>query len=572
MPLQYPLYSISFAVAAVLVIGAATQAWQLREEPGGRPLVVGLLGMGFWASCEFAVTVVPGTPLSVVFMKLWFVGISVVIASVFVFVLAYTGYDQYVTRRTVGALTVWPVVFNLIVWLRPDLVWESFVANPATGTGWETTYGVAFGLHIGYSYLLVAVATFLLVRFVLTSQFLYQKQAAALLVGILAPWLTDIAYITRTISYDLTAVGFAVTGISLTWGIQRTKFMDVAPIARHTVVETLHSAVFVTNRENRLVDANQQGLELLDLSQTDIGRPVAELIKSFPSVAEQFQAVATATDHRSIRMELDDHYYKIELTPLYDDREYLVGRVFLVHEVTDQHRQQTRLQQQNKQLDQFASVVSHDLRNPLNVAASYAGLARKTGETAHFDKVQQAHQRMEQLIDELLMLARLDEATVDTTTVDLASCVRTAWQHVETDDAELTVEAETHIEANRQYLLQLLENLIRNSVEHSATGSRAKPDDSEAHSELTITITVRETETDGGVQLVVSDDGPGIPPADRESVLEEGYTTGDGTGLGLAIVTRIADVHDWAVSVESSDMGGAAFVFDGVDRSTPAES
>jgi len=383
--------------------------------------------------------------------------------------------------------------------------------------------------------------------------------------------------------------------------------MDVAPIARNAVVETLNSAVFVTDRENRLVDANQRGLELLDLSDADIGRPLAELIKSVPSVAEQFHAVATATDHQRMRMELNGHHYQIELTPLYDDREYLVGRVFLVHDITDQHHQQAQLKQQNKQLDQFASVVSHDLRNPLNVASGYVGLARKTGDPAHFDRIQESHQRMEQLIDELLTLARLDAAAVDTTTVDLASCVTTAWQHVETGDAELTVDAEIHIEANRQHVLQLLENLIRNAVEHSRPrdGDAVSRDDENSQREfsnhstgtqnsegsdeavehcstenggdtddggLEITISVREAETDGPVQLVVSDTGPGIPPADRESVLEEGYTTGDGTGLGLAIVTRIADVHGWGVSVEAADTGGAAFVFDDVDQSTPAES
>src|SRR6056297_2765683 len=216
MPLQYPLYSVSFAVAAGLVIAAATQAWRVRQEPGGRPLMVTLVGLDFWACCEFAVTLVPGTALAMTFMKLWYVGISVVVAGLFAFALDFTGSEEYLTRRTVGALAVWPVVFNLVVWLRTDLVWASFVADPSTGSGWQTTYGIAFGINAVYSYLLLAAATFLLLRFTLTSRFFYQRQVAVLLVGIVTPWFTDLMYITRTLPYDLTAVGFAVTGITLT--------------------------------------------------------------------------------------------------------------------------------------------------------------------------------------------------------------------------------------------------------------------------------------------------------------------------------------------------------------------
>lgn len=69
----------------------------------------------------------------------------------------------------------------------------------------------------------------------------------------------------------------------------------------------------------------------------------------------------------------------------------------------------------------------------------------------------------------------------------------------------------------------------------------------------------------------VADDGPGIPDADRESVLEEGFTTASsGTGCGLAIVREIAEGHGWSVGVEESDAGGARFVFGGVV--TPAQA
>ncbi|MBS3761523.1 MAG: ATP-binding protein, partial [Halodesulfurarchaeum sp.] len=100
-------------------------------------------------------------------------------------------------------------------------------------------------------------------------------------------------------------------------------------------------------------------------------------------------------------------------------------------------------------------------------------------------------------------------------------------------------------EADPDRLASLLENLFRNAVEHAGP-------------EVTVTV---EPTSDG---FAVADDGPGIPPEDRETVFESGYTTEtDGTGFGLAIVAEVATAHDWSVRVEESDAGGARFVFAG---------
>lgn len=553
MSLQYSLFSLLYGVATVLLLAALRQAWQFRNEPGGRPLVVTLLGVSFWACCEFAITLVPGTELAIVFAKLLYVGVSVVVAGLVAFTLAFAGYERYLTRRTVAALAVWPLLFNLIIWLRPGLVYSSFTLDPSTVWGWEPTYGIAFGLNAVYSYFLLTVATFLLVRFTLTSKFLYQKQIAVLLVGIFTPWLLDLLYITRTSSTDLTVLGFAVAGISFTWATGKTKFLDVTPVARNTVVETLSSAVYVVDTGNRLVDSNQRGLELLDLSPEDVGRPVDELLTAHPEVAAEFELIAGQTEPTTTEMQVEDRYYETSITPLYGDRDDLVGRVFLVRDITEQNRQQERLKRQNERLEQFSSVVSHDLRSPLSVASGYVGLARQTGDPAHFDEIERSHRRMETLIDELLAFAKIDDEGLETEAVDLESCVKAAWGQVETGEFELDVEATTGIDANREYLLQLLENLFRNSVEHG-----------EASGTVTVRLNTAATR-DESPRLVVSDDGPGIPPDERESVLEQGYTTGDGVGLGLAIVSQVAAAHDWAVSVSESDTGGAAFVFDGIE-------
>jgi signal transduction histidine kinase len=200
----------------------------------------------------------------------------------------------------------------------------------------------------------------------------------------------------------------------------------------------------------------------------------------------------------------------------------------------------------NEQLDQFLGVVSHDLRNPLNVAQGRLELAAEECDSDHLEPIDRSLDRMDTLIDDLLTLARQGEEIVETEPVDLATVSERCWDNVATADASLVVDADRTIEADRSRLQQLLENLFRNAVEHGGDDVR---------------ITVGEL-ADG---FYVDDDGPGIPRDKREDVFESGYTTAsDGTGFGLAIVAEIASAHGWTIDVTESDEGGARFEITGV--------
>jgi len=193
-------------------------------------------------------------------------------------------------------------------------------------------------------------------------------------------------------------------------------------------------------------------------------------------------------------------------------------------------------------LDEFASVVSHDLRNPLNVAAGRLELARVECDSEHFAAIDTAHDRMQTLIDDLLTLARQDEAT-DVEPVSLPTVTEDCWQTVATIDATLAVETERTIRADRSRLQQLFENLFRNAIEHAGAD---------------VTVTVGEiSETNG---FYVEDDGPGIPVEDRKQVFEAGYSTNDeGTGFGLRIVREIVEAHGWNIRITDGPDGGARF-------------
>ncbi|QHS17695.1 PAS domain S-box protein [haloarchaeon 3A1-DGR] len=212
------------------------------------------------------------------------------------------------------------------------------------------------------------------------------------------------------------------------------------------------------------------------------------------------------------------------------------------------------LAEQNARLEEFTSIVSHDLRNPLNVATGYLEIAREEAsadgnvDPTVLEQIDGALDRMNRLIEDLLTLARQGESIGETERVDLAAVAAAAWEHVDGPDATLSVETEATVEADPDRLQQLLENLFRNAVEHGPSDVRIVVGD-----------------LPDGAGFYVADDGPGIPEPDRERVFESGYTTReDGTGFGLAIVAEIVEAHGWEIAATEGEAGGARFEITGV--------
>ncbi|MGM0604043.1 MAG: PAS domain S-box protein [Halobacteriota archaeon] len=232
----------------------------------------------------------------------------------------------------------------------------------------------------------------------------------------------------------------------------------------------------------------------------------------------------------------------------FDESDAYLARILTTTATTALSRteREDELERQNDRLETFTSIVSHDLRNPLNVATGHLELAATSGDSQHLEEVANAHDRMESLIEDVLTIAREGETVQNPTPIELPTLLTDCWHTVETADATLEIETEAVLMGDRRRLRQLLENLIRNAIDH---GGEA------------VTITVGDLD-DG---FYVADDGPGIPADERAHVFDHGYTTSKtGTGFGLPIVHQLADAHGWRIGVASSEAGGARFEITGV--------
>ncbi|NEU56325.1 ATP-binding protein [Halorussus sp. MSC15.2] len=219
-------------------------------------------------------------------------------------------------------------------------------------------------------------------------------------------------------------------------------------------------------------------------------------------------------------------------------------------------------QRQNERLESFAGMVAHELRNPLHIAQLYHERA-SDGDEAAAEEVATALERIEEIIDVVLVTARSEDSVIDWEAVELADAATEAWANVTAGESKLAVETDLTVESDPIHLQHLLQNLFKNAVEHGSTSPRSQVhEDAVEHTDSGVTVTVGRLPSG----FYVADDGPGIPPEERATVFDAGYTTDEGgIGLGLTFVKQLADTYDWECRVTESDAGGTRFEFTGVD-------
>jgi len=534
---------------AVLAGTLALVTYRNRSRSGAWPVIGVLLAITVWQGSGFMAGNT-GVQASLFWAKLVYTSVPALVTCTFLFTLLYTGFERYVTPRTVGLLAVEPLAVAGLVWTSDahDLTFEA--VRPASTGYWtvDLTLGPALTAHLVYAYALLLASLALLVRLLLDRQALYPRQVYAVIAAILAPSVADLFYQVGVTSIDLAPVALTITAVFLTAAVFQFRLLDVSPVTQESIVENISDGLFVLDRDGRFVEMNAVANSLLDLEDEQVdGRQLSTVLSHVPAVHE----AVTDTEDGDCEVEIDTDdpkFLRVKVTTLRDHHGASIGTQVLLDDVTERRRRERQLERQNKQLDRFADVVSHDLRNPLNVATGHLEIARETGDQESFDAVERAHDRMRTLIDDVLTLARDGRTIAETDAVSLSAVADKAWSSVRAPEASLTVETDLELDADPERLQRLLENLFRNSVEHSPGA---------------VSITVGRLDDTAG--YYVADDGPGVPPEERDRILDHGYTTtADGTGLGLSIVQSIADAHGWQVTLTESESGGARLEFTGV--------
>ncbi|MET1059810.1 MAG: histidine kinase N-terminal 7TM domain-containing protein [Nocardioides sp.] len=325
------------AAGLTLAALAGYVAWR-RDTPSGWSLAVLLVSVAWWGLAYSVELTVDDIGPKSLWGDLKYVGIATLAPAWLVFVLQYVGLGHLVTKRLLLLLAVEPVVLLTLLALPSthDLV-RHYPASVAGAELPEVEAGPVFWLHLIYVNLLLLGATALFVRRMTRLARSYRRMAVILVAAALLPWAAnllhnfDVGWFAR---FDLTPFAFIVTGSVLVWGVFRAGVVDLTPVARSAVVESMADAVFVLDAFGRVVDVNPAGAGLLRSTQGAlVGRRLDGLLPDVPARSE------LTLDGDGVQRTFD-----VRTQALADDAGRPAGDLVVLREITERVRDRQRLQ------------------------------------------------------------------------------------------------------------------------------------------------------------------------------------------------------------------------------------
>jgi PAS domain S-box-containing protein len=363
---QYNPYVLPLVIAAALSAALALYVWRRRPAPGAGPLTLLILAVAEW-SLGYALELGSADFSAKIFWSnVNFLGIVIVPVAWLAFALQYTGREKWLTRRNMVMLAIEPLVTLLLAWTNEAHgLFRSDVRLDASGSFLmlAPTYSAGFWVHAVYSYLLLLLGTFLLVQTFVRSPHLYRRQAGALLVGALAPWVGNALYLSGSSPFphlDLTPFAFTLTGLAIAWGLFRFRLLDIVPVARDAVVESMADAVIVMDVQDRIVDFNPAARRIIGHTPSEaVGQPAGTVLSGRPKgstdltelLVERYHDVTEA--HSEIVLAEGEawHTFDLRISPLYDQRRRLTGRLVTLRDITERKQAEEALYKAHDELE-----------------------------------------------------------------------------------------------------------------------------------------------------------------------------------------------------------------------------
>jgi len=538
--ISFVAYLLVFGGAAVACLVSATRLTRVDDPDTRRGLVALLLTSSGWATAHVAFLLAPSASLKHAFYLIGLVvGLSAVGAWLY-FCSAYTNrslHRQPIYRRVATGVFLVIIAVKLTNPLHNLYFTTEFVTTPFPHL--SVTHHLAHWLVMGLSYALSLVGYFMLLEHF--TQVQYKTTPVLGLVGITGlPIVFDIIGFTTPYLIDITyePVGVAIFAVGVAF-VYLDTFQAIQLAGGHD------EPVILVSADDRIRDYNDRATDLFPVlaDKSALGEALWSIL---PTVTE-------ALDRNRSIIERDrdgeTRHYQVSESP-FTARQADLGRLLVFADITNRERYRRELERQNERLEQFASMISHDLRNPLNVAMARVEMANDEYDDKNLATAENALDRMARLIEDVLELARHGQPIDDTELVSLSTIARQSWEMVDAPDAEIILEDDLTFTADAARLQQLFENLFRNAVDHGGSD-----------------VTIHVGALDESAGFYVADDGVGIPADERDDVFEIGYSTAqEGTGFGLAIVKEIVDAHEWEITLTDSESGGTRVEITGVHR------
>ncbi|MBI5649139.1 MAG: PAS domain S-box protein [Chloroflexi bacterium] len=389
MQWQYSPYLLPSGIAAIVAFVVAILALHRRTVPGALCFATLAFAIAEWSLGYTFELASANLAAQIFWAKIEYVGIVFTSVAWFAFALGYTDRrdargKSYLTRRVIIGLSILPLITLALVWTNEhhSLIWSAIRVDTRAGFAMlDLTHGIWFWIVIGYSYLLLLLGTILLIEYLIHFPQFYRGQTGALLVGAVIPWIANAIYILGLSPFphlDLTPLAFTLSAIIIAWGIFRRNFLNLVPVARNTIIESMHDGVIVLDAQKRVVDANPAALQMIGRPATEIiGQPAAQVFSAWPQLIERYRDVTESHEEVVECPGEARRVVEIRASALFDHRHRITGRLFNLRDITERRRAQEALHESEERFRRlseatFEGIAIHEQGKILDANHAFA--------------------------------------------------------------------------------------------------------------------------------------------------------------------------------------------------------
>ncbi|PID86850.1 MAG: hypothetical protein CSB13_02255 [Chloroflexi bacterium] len=583
MPYWLTVMFFILILSAILALSLATFSWRSRHAGvWAYPFTFAVLAAGCWAFFYALELFVPIREGKLIWVKVQYVAIVFIPVSWFLFAMAYTQRNKWLSRNYLLPLLIVPTVTLVLVFTNDyhRLIWTDIqLVNFGALLVFKPDYGLGFWIYSGYSYFLLFWGTVVLIQAAVRFPRIYRWQSLALVVGVTIPWLANSLHLLDIGSLpnlDFSPIAFAVSGIVVIWSIGQFSLFDLVPLARREAVDMMRDGVIVLDNKNRVIDMNPASLSIFDTELADvIGVSIDELWSKWSEIVVSFGGVWEANAEICVESDVGKKCFALHITPLVNARKRVNGRLIVFHDITVYKQTEAALATARDQAlaagrvkTELLARVSHELQTPLNVILGFTeliqmGIVGPVNEKQHesLEKILESTRFLTNQVSDLLTLSSIEAGQTDLDCYlfpiqEVVSEVIGKCEGAANEKDLQIVQMNTGKDLKTAYgdqdgITQILTNLVENAIKFSEQG----------------TIKVGALEyNDTYWALQVSDQGPGIAQEARDLIFEpfrqiDGSMTRihGGTGLGLTIVKQMAELMGGMVKLESQLGQGSTF-------------
>jgi diguanylate cyclase (GGDEF)-like protein/PAS domain S-box-containing protein len=354
MPASFPINVSFLFFSSALTLVAALFAWN-RRVPGSFTLSLLLFSMSIWAAGYALSWLDFPLQIKTFLLYLTYIGITAVPTLFMIFTFSFSGYEEWFRARILLLLAVEPLVMLILVWTNGyhHLAFSSMHLMGRDGLSWlDLSRGPWYWINLVYSYGMILAGMLVLVYGMLRSGPLLKNQYRFILLAAMAPWAMSMyyEYSLKASQMDLAPLSFGLSGILFTYSVLRNRFLNIVPVARSQIIESMSDGILVLDRQNRIVDLNPAMEGYLSRKPASLlGIPASEVMDAW------LQDVDSLLNGHETRAELrisrsPSRYMDLRVTPIYDRHQLLTGRLLVFHEVTDRKTVEKRLRYANERL------------------------------------------------------------------------------------------------------------------------------------------------------------------------------------------------------------------------------